>query len=130
MTLTVAELKELLHGTAQVLVAGMKEAVVEAVQGVLSIQTSQFRKEPPERRPKEKPASPNLLMKANEVAEFLGVDVRTAWRFALCGVLPPPIKVGGTSRWHRRDIESWIDQKAAEAEQERQRLARRWEGAG
>lgn len=129
VTLTVAELRELLHGTAKVLVAGMKEAVAEAVQGVLSIQTSQFRKDPPKGKPKEKPAPPSRLIGVKEVAQLLGACERTVWKLSSCGALPPPISIGRSRRWRRTDIESLIDEKAEEAEKERQRLARKSEGA-
>jgi predicted DNA-binding transcriptional regulator AlpA len=52
----------------------------------------------------------NDLLTAHEVADRLTVSVRTVWRWAGKGQLPPPIHIGGITRWRMRDIEAFIRQ--------------------
>lgn len=45
------------------------------------------------------------------LAEILGFSVRTIWRYADNGTIPPPVLVGSWSvRWRRDAIEKWISQ--------------------
>ncbi len=43
---------------------------------------------------------------AAEVAKFLSISLRQVWRLAAEGRLPPPVKIGRSSRWDRRQIET------------------------
>ncbi|MDE3239186.1 MAG: helix-turn-helix domain-containing protein [Paracoccaceae bacterium] len=52
---------------------------------------------------------PSGLMTATEVAEHFGCGVSTVWRWAKTGVLPQPIRIGGSTRWRRSDIDALID---------------------
>lgn len=54
-----------------------------------------------------------LVLKAEQVAELLGISVRSVWRFSSAGELPGPISIGRSKRWDRRTIEEFIRQKAA-----------------
>ncbi len=45
------------------------------------------------------------LLLASEVADLFRVSVRTVTRWGHGGKLPPPVKVGGVTRWRREDIE-------------------------
>ena len=121
VTLTVAELEELLRWTAQVLVASMREALVEAAHVTATRGVDRARRGGPDRMPE--PTS--KLIGVKEVAQLLGAGERTVWKLSSCGVLPPVISIGRSRRWRRQDIESWIDRKAEAAEKERQKLARR-----
>lgn len=56
------------------------------------------------------------LLSDHEVAEMLSCARSTLWRWAAEGVVPKPIKIGGTSRWRMSDIEAVI----AKAEAQRQ----------
>lgn len=62
------------------------------------------------------PKSPNegeiLIIK--QVAEYLKVTERTIYRLAAAKKIPA-FKVGGTWRFSRADIESWIKQQSMEA---------------
>ncbi|HEY4311889.1 MAG TPA: helix-turn-helix domain-containing protein [Pirellulales bacterium] len=49
-----------------------------------------------------------VLIKANEVADLLGVSTRTLWRLLSEGRLPQPVRLGGNTRWRLPDIETWI----------------------
>lgn len=50
------------------------------------------------------------------VAEWLHLSERTVYRRAAAGELPA-FKVGGTWRFRRSDIESWIQQQVSAANQ-------------
>jgi len=53
------------------------------------------------------------IMTVREVAEFFGVSVSTVWRWAAEGTISKPIKVGGSTRWRRSEIEAITDHEAA-----------------
>lgn len=59
-----------------------------------------------------KPASD--IMTITEVAEYLKVAERTLYRLASAKSIPA-FKVGGTWRFLRTEIDSWIKQQTAEA---------------
>ncbi|MEO9875324.1 MAG: helix-turn-helix domain-containing protein [Anderseniella sp.] len=50
----------------------------------------------------------NRLMTASEVAAELKLGNSTIWRKVKQGHLPPPIKIGGSTRWLRQEIEIHI----------------------
>ncbi|GHE05563.1 hypothetical protein GCM10008024_36910 [Allgaiera indica] len=52
---------------------------------------------------------PSGLMSATDVAEHFGCGISTVWRWAKIGVLPKPVKIGGSTRWRRADIEAVIN---------------------
>ena len=55
----------------------------------------------------------NDILTLKEVAEYLKLAEKTAYRLAAEGKLPG-FKVGGSWRFRKEDIESWIaEQKAA-----------------
>ena len=54
-----------------------------------------------------------LLLKADEVADLLAISVRSVWRLASRGELPPPIEIGRSKRWRRDDIEKFVGDRAA-----------------
>lgn len=58
------------------------------------------------------------LLKAPEVARVLGVDVRTVWRWASSGTIPAPLRIGGTTRWRRSELDAFLDAKAQQAARE------------
>jgi excisionase family DNA binding protein len=53
-----------------------------------------------------RPAS--LLLTADQAAHLLGVSTRTLWRLHSAGQLPRSVKIGGSTRWRREEIERWI----------------------
>jgi len=53
------------------------------------------------------------LLTVKEVAQALRVSVATVWRWSAAGELPPPIKICGSTRWRRADIETLIAIAAA-----------------
>ena len=48
------------------------------------------------------------LMTVNEVAKVLRVSTRSIWRLVTHHKLVMPIRIGGSIRWRRSDIEAWI----------------------
>ncbi|WP_089235606.1 helix-turn-helix domain-containing protein [Tropicimonas sediminicola] len=54
------------------------------------------------------------LIRDAEGAVLLGCSKATWWRRVADGTLPPPIKIGGMSRWRRSDVVAVIDRADAE----------------
>ncbi len=48
------------------------------------------------------------LIKVVEVAELCGCSVATVWRRARSGLMPPPVKIGGTTRWSLIEISNYL----------------------
>jgi len=65
-----------------------------------------------------------VLLRVRDVSRMLGLHQRTVWRLSASGELPRPISVGGSTRWVRSEILSWIASKAQVAERERQKIAK------
>ena len=68
--------------------------------------------------------TPQALLKAPDVARLLSVDARTVWRWASAGVIPAPLRIGGTTRWRKSDIDSLIEARADEAAREAARYGK------
>jgi len=49
-----------------------------------------------------------LLLTRQQVAESLQLNVRTLDRWCEEGLLPEPLRIGGSTRWLREDLESWF----------------------
>ena len=49
------------------------------------------------------------LLSAHQVAERLGLSVRSVWRMASAGNLPKPIAISGRTLWRAPDVEAMID---------------------
>ncbi len=52
---------------------------------------------------------PTELLKARQVAERLGVCLRTVWRWTATGQLPPPFRLGRVTRWKKDDIDACVN---------------------
>lgn len=48
------------------------------------------------------------LLPVGDVAERLGVSVRTVWSLRSAGEIPEPVKIGSRTRWRRSEIETYI----------------------
>lgn len=48
------------------------------------------------------------LYSAADCARMCGVSRRTWFRLAACAKTPASVRVGGSPRWRRRDMELWI----------------------
>lgn len=51
------------------------------------------------------------MLTAGEVATMLSIGVRSVWRKAQDGRLPPPIKMTGSTRWVKSTLHDWIAEK-------------------
>ena len=49
------------------------------------------------------------LMKIDSVAHLLQLSKRTVHRLNCTGKIPSPVKINGSIRWRKRDIELWLD---------------------
>ncbi len=58
----------------------------------------------------------DILLSDREVIQALGCARSTLWRWAAEGVVPKPLKIGGSSRWRHSDIEEVIAKAAAKRE--------------
>ena len=53
------------------------------------------------------------VINVREVAELLGVNVRTIWRLSQRGEIPAPIRLGSRIlRWRLADLREHLDRKA------------------
>jgi excisionase family DNA binding protein len=50
----------------------------------------------------------SLLLSAAEVAALLNISTRTLWRLLSARQVPEPIRLGGSVRWRREEVETWI----------------------
>lgn len=53
-------------------------------------------------------AEPDHMITVRDVAGALGVCVRTVHRLTAAGELPPPAKIGRTSRWSAGDVSAYL----------------------
>jgi len=53
------------------------------------------------------------LLTVKEVAAVTGFGVSTIWRKVQRGALPAPLKLAGSTRWRRADIEALLKPEAA-----------------
>lgn len=53
------------------------------------------------------------LLTVKEVAAVTGFGVSTIWRKVQRGALPEPLRLAGSTRWRRADIEALFSDKTA-----------------
>ncbi len=53
--------------------------------------------------------TPGTLISLDEAAGMLSISRRTIYRLIAAGELPQPVKVGGSSRMARTDLDRYID---------------------
>lgn len=58
-------------------------------------------------------ANTDPLIRDTEAAFLLGCAKATFWRRVADGTIPPPIRIGRTSRWRKSEIEAVISEAAA-----------------
>jgi excisionase family DNA binding protein len=69
---------------------------------------SKPRSKKPVSRPVTAPSDSERLLRVDEVANRLGVSVRTVWALRSNGQIPDSVKIGSATRWRRSEIESYI----------------------
>ncbi len=55
-----------------------------------------------------------LAVSARELANMLGVSLRQVWRLNAAGRLPKPIRLGGSIRWNREEVQKWFERGCPE----------------
>ena len=50
-----------------------------------------------------------IATKTRKFADLLKVGRSTLWRFHSAGKIPPPVRIGGSTRWRAKEIEEWVD---------------------
>jgi prophage regulatory protein len=50
------------------------------------------------------------MVSPEELSTILGVSKRTLWRLVSAKLLPKPLRIGGSVRWRRDQIQQWIEQ--------------------
>jgi predicted DNA-binding transcriptional regulator AlpA len=61
--------------------------------------------------------SPSKMLKAREVAQWLGVSESAIYKWVADNNFPKPYKLGdgeakrSASRWDREDIQTWLEQR-------------------
>jgi excisionase family DNA binding protein len=56
-----------------------------------------------------------LLLTAEQVACLLGISRRSVFQWVRDGLLPRPMKLGASSRWHAPTLRAWALRRATEA---------------
>ncbi len=67
------------------------------------------------KKPDERPP---LLLSLREVADVLGIGLRSLHRHIKAGRFPRPIRIGGTRRFSRKSIAQWVDSQSKEVTDE------------
>jgi prophage regulatory protein len=49
-----------------------------------------------------------LAISARDLKEMLNVSLRQVWRLNAAGKLPKPIRLGGSVRWNRQEVQDWF----------------------
>lgn len=49
------------------------------------------------------------LVDLQRIADYLGISQRHAYNLVARGILPPPIKLGRSSRWRLADIRTFVE---------------------
>ena len=50
-----------------------------------------------------------MLIGAEELARMMDVSERTLWRLLSAGKVPPPVRIGRSTRWRLAEVRDWID---------------------
>jgi predicted DNA-binding transcriptional regulator AlpA len=100
-------------------------AIHEAMQRAIAIRGSARATQQKPAPPQNGRAEERELLTVADVARMLAIGERSVWRKAQDGRLPPPIKVGGSTRWAKTSIRDWIEHLANNADNRLPRRLRR-----
>lgn len=50
-----------------------------------------------------------LLLTAEQTAELLGISVRHVHKLNREEKIPAPVRLGGSVRWRREEVERWVE---------------------
>jgi len=99
-------------------------AIYESLQRALATGGSSRAAQQPA-PPQNGRAEERELLTAADVARMLAIGERSVWRKAQDGRLPPPVKVGGSTRWAKTSIRDWMKHLAITADNRLPRRLRR-----
>ena len=57
-----------------------------------------------------------VALPVRAVAERYSASIATVWRWTRTGELPPPVRIGGSTRWLRQELERWEAARCGSAE--------------
>lgn len=49
-------------------------------------------------------------LSVEQVASELQVSTRTVWRLLSSGELIAPVRIGGSTRWRRAELDAWLEE--------------------
>lgn len=55
------------------------------------------------------------FLSVNNLSKHYDVHEKTIWRWAHINAFPKPVKLHGTTRWRRTDVDAWEAQKIGAA---------------
>lgn len=67
--------------------------------------------------------SANQMLSVYEVAKRLGICTRGVRRLVAAGALPPPVKVGASSRWFESDVFAYLEKLKSQRDGAQRRSA-------
>lgn len=50
-----------------------------------------------------------LAISARQLSQMLGISLRQCWRLSSAGKLPKPVRLGGSIRWNRAEVQHWFE---------------------
>jgi predicted DNA-binding transcriptional regulator AlpA len=53
-------------------------------------------------------APPPAAFRARDLAALCAISEPTLWRWHAAGLVPGPVRIAGTTRWLRTDVELWM----------------------
>ena len=68
--------------------------------------------------PDDGTAPPFSLLTDRELARLIGTSRSSIWRYVSMGLVPPPIRIGGSSRWRSDEVMAFIERLTAERDAE------------
>ena len=94
--------------------AGTVEAVVDYLVHRLADLENRVLDEVRAMRRAEEPAPMERMLTVADLAQFLRAEPRSVHRWWRDGVIPAPVRVGGTLRWYRRALFAWLEEKGVD----------------
>ena len=55
---------------------------------------------------------PDALLSDQSLTRILEVGRSTLWCWVNRGTFPPPVRIGGCTRWRWRDVQCWLERQA------------------
>lgn len=62
--------------------------------------------------------SNEILLTTHDLLKILKAKKSTFYNWVKQGVFPKGIRIGGNVRWHKEDVDAWIEQKRKESKED------------